>query len=215
MRALVQVAILIAVPGAAVLPLPVAAQAMAEQRDFDIPAGPLDVALEQFARSTGVNFVLETRLIAGRRTEGIHGRMSITQALHKLLAASGLDVNWTSRSSAMIVDPAAGGEGEVRLHAVRIEAKPASPAEFWAYAGLVGAEANAALRRRSSAAGAGYRARVSLWLDEHGAVRRLEVGGGRRDLQAEIRAALAGLIVSRAPPVGLPQPLRFEVSLED
>ncbi|WP_394559589.1 TonB-dependent receptor [Aquipseudomonas alcaligenes] len=76
------------------LPLAMAAQA-AEQvasarQTFDIPAGPLEPALNQFGEQAGVLLSFSPELTEGRQTQGLQGTYGTTEALDKLLAGSGL-----------------------------------------------------------------------------------------------------------------------------
>lgn len=58
---------------------------------FSIAAGPLGAALEQFARRAGMNLSYDAALVANRDTAGVQGRMRAEQALHQLLAHTGLE----------------------------------------------------------------------------------------------------------------------------
>ncbi|MFT3717911.1 TonB-dependent siderophore receptor [Pseudorhodoferax sp.] len=60
-------------------------------KSFDIPAGPLDAALDRFARAAGVNLSYDEALVAGRSTRGVNGSLSVTSGLLKLLEGSGLE----------------------------------------------------------------------------------------------------------------------------
>ncbi len=62
-----------------------------ELRSFSIPAGPLEVALDQFGRTAGVNLLYDASLLAGARTQGLTGSFSIAAGLLRLLEGSGLD----------------------------------------------------------------------------------------------------------------------------
>ncbi len=83
---------------AATLPAPALAQTDATAlpasdavRRFDIPAGPLDRALDNFARTAGVNLSYDEALIAGRASGGLSGRHGIAAGLAALLAGSGVE----------------------------------------------------------------------------------------------------------------------------
>lgn len=79
--------------------IPVAAQAQmaaalpmgGEVRSFEVPAGPLDVTLDRFARTAGVNLSYDASLLNGLRSSGLSGKHSVAGALNKLLAGSGLE----------------------------------------------------------------------------------------------------------------------------
>jgi len=58
---------------------------------YDIPAGPLDVALARFGQASGALLSFPPELAAGRRSPGVSGRHSAPEALARLLAGTGLE----------------------------------------------------------------------------------------------------------------------------
>ena len=69
----------------------VAAPASAQsERTFTIPAGPLEAAMGQFAAQSDHQILFTTEMVANRRTGGVSGRMTVTEALDRLLVGSGL-----------------------------------------------------------------------------------------------------------------------------
>ncbi|HGL6720199.1 TPA: TonB-dependent siderophore receptor, partial [Burkholderia contaminans] len=83
----------------ALLPLPAladtdtdAAQAAqrAARRAFDIPAGPLEAALNRFGRDAGILLAFPAELTAGLTSGGVQGRFDVDGALDRLLAGTGL-----------------------------------------------------------------------------------------------------------------------------
>lgn len=65
------------------------AQATAQTR-FDIPAGAVSVALDQFAAVTGVNISYNPEAAQGQRSSGLHGLYPVDAGLRQLLAGSKL-----------------------------------------------------------------------------------------------------------------------------
>jgi hemoglobin/transferrin/lactoferrin receptor protein len=65
--------------------------------DLDLPAQPLDKALNALARQSGAQIVFVTGLAAGKQAPAVHGRLTVGEALHRLLTGSGLEL---SRDSA-------------------------------------------------------------------------------------------------------------------
>lgn len=59
-------------------------------RAYDIPAGPLGLALNLFARIAGVTLSFTPEQVQGRASAGLSGRHSVTSGLAALLAGSGL-----------------------------------------------------------------------------------------------------------------------------
>lgn len=71
---------------------PVLAQAAATSlRNFDIPAGNLDVALSRYGLQSGVELVVNGALTAGLQSPGVRGQYGATEALQRLLEGSGLE----------------------------------------------------------------------------------------------------------------------------
>jgi iron complex outermembrane recepter protein len=60
------------------------------QLSFNLAAGPLDSALEQFRQQSSLTVVAPKELIAGKKAKSVHGTMVPTDALRQLLKASGL-----------------------------------------------------------------------------------------------------------------------------
>jgi len=106
--------------GAANLPLAAYAQSVAippasEIKTFNLPAGPLDVALNRFARTAGINLSYEPTLVATASTKGLVGNYSVAAGLSALLVGSGLEAvaqpggGYVLRKSALIANGDAAG----------------------------------------------------------------------------------------------------------
>lgn len=79
--------------------------AAAEQgKAFSIPAGPLEDALNTYARQAGVTLTVDPALVRGKSTAGVTGRLDGTQALTALLAGTGMV--GVSDGAAIVVKPA-------------------------------------------------------------------------------------------------------------
>ncbi len=59
--------------------------------NIDIPSQPLDAALKQLARTTGISVAFDSNLATGKTAPAVKGRMKPDQALKLLLAGSGLE----------------------------------------------------------------------------------------------------------------------------
>lgn len=59
--------------------------------NIDIPSQPLDAALKQLARATGISVAFDSNLATGKTAPAVKGRMKPDQALKMLLAGSGLE----------------------------------------------------------------------------------------------------------------------------
>ncbi len=59
---------------------------------YDIPAGPLDQALNHFAGQAGILLAIEGRLTKGQTSSGLRGSYAVREALDQLLLGTGLEV---------------------------------------------------------------------------------------------------------------------------
>ncbi len=75
---------------AAILPASAIAQNQAENRYYDIPAGPLGTVLGEFAAQAGLLLSGDASLTEGKRSPGLQGEHGTREALDRLLAGSGL-----------------------------------------------------------------------------------------------------------------------------
>ncbi len=76
---------------AAAVEMAAAPPAADEIHTFNVPAGPLDAALDHFAHTAGVNLYYDAALLDGRQSKGLSGNYSIASALSRLLAGSGIE----------------------------------------------------------------------------------------------------------------------------
>src|SRR5262249_5875140 len=72
--------------------LALAGAAMAQTRDFDVPAGDLKAALDAYARQAGIEVIYRTDDVRGAKSHGAHGALSPKAALAEILAGTGLEV---------------------------------------------------------------------------------------------------------------------------
>lgn len=85
--------------GLLLLALPV----FAEERDFNIPAQPLNQALIEFATQAGVSVNADPELLAGRQSSDLAGRHTEETALDQLLNGTGLRSNRTGANTFSIL----------------------------------------------------------------------------------------------------------------
>jgi outer membrane receptor for ferric coprogen and ferric-rhodotorulic acid len=71
------------------------AQSSVPQRQYDIPAGALGPALNQFALQAGVSIVVEPAKVQGLRTQGLKGSYSVTDGFVRLLDGTGYAIGST------------------------------------------------------------------------------------------------------------------------
>jgi iron complex outermembrane receptor protein len=80
-----------------------AADAAAQSNDYSISAGPLDIALRQFARQTDREILFDERLLASRRTMGFSGAGAASDVLERVLQNSGLTYRSSSNGALIVV----------------------------------------------------------------------------------------------------------------
>ncbi|WP_068635078.1 TonB-dependent receptor [Thauera butanivorans] len=107
----------------------------AVQRSYDIPAGPLEAALNRFGREAGITLGFSTGLTAGLRSPGLQGSHDLASGLAQLLQGTGLAAEARGDGSYTLYRlPAA--QGEVMLAPVAVTAQLARPGDLpEAYAG--------------------------------------------------------------------------------
>lgn len=74
-----------------------------QQADFNIPAGPLAEALNQFAAASGIYLSGNGALTQNKTSTGLTGRYSTTQALKKLLQGTGVGFNLDRNTATLVV----------------------------------------------------------------------------------------------------------------
>jgi iron complex outermembrane receptor protein len=72
--------------------LAIATGAAAQDRPLHIPAGDLKAALDAYIAQTGDQLIFRPEDVAGRRTQGVNGKVPAVDALGRLLAGTGLSV---------------------------------------------------------------------------------------------------------------------------
>jgi len=79
-------------------------QAQLIVRRFDIPAGPLDIALDQFAKDCTliITYTIPQSTIPGFKSRGVSGLYSQQQALKQILAGTGLDFTFSGPDTVSI-----------------------------------------------------------------------------------------------------------------
>lgn len=76
---------------AALPPTPAHAQGTGQVQQLDIAAGSLGNAIAQLGRKAGVMIVFDPALVRARKTQGLHGSYTVSEALRLLLAGTGVE----------------------------------------------------------------------------------------------------------------------------
>jgi len=78
--------------------------AAAQTRDFDVPAGDLSVALDAYARQSGVQIIYRIADVSGVRTQGAKGALSSDEALAQLLEGTRFKIRRDPSGAIAIAD---------------------------------------------------------------------------------------------------------------
>ncbi|MFT3966180.1 MAG: TonB-dependent hemoglobin/transferrin/lactoferrin family receptor [Sphingobium sp.] len=116
-----------------------------ETASYDIPAGPLSTALNQFARQAKVELIYDAPLTQNATSPGLKGSYDTAEALSLLLAQSGVTFRRTgARVFTLAAAPnstqsSAGAQGQVDLGPLRVEGRQAGGSGGIGRGGAVGA----------------------------------------------------------------------------
>lgn len=117
------------------LPTQVHAEERSEAlRAYNIPAGSLDQALNQFASASGILLSVDASLTQGKRTPGLQGSYGVGSGLERLLAGSGLVAVQAQGGWSLQGTPSA---GPLQLGATQISAQQAEESAWGPVDGLV------------------------------------------------------------------------------
>ncbi|MEG1454266.1 MAG: TonB-dependent receptor plug domain-containing protein, partial [Comamonas sp.] len=112
---------------AALAPQPARAQAAAQQgaaqRQYAIPAGPLETVLNRLGREAGALLTFDSTITDGLRSGGVNGRFAVQQALEQALQGTDLMVVRSAGGGyALRAIPTSQGAGGATLAAVTVTA---------------------------------------------------------------------------------------------
>lgn len=161
---------------------------------FDLPAQPLQDALDRFNALTGWSGFYQAGHVEGRTAPALSGNLMPDAALRSILQGSGLSAHFTAPGTYVL---------EAQAPVAATELRPAAPRDPQ-FDGLLQARVREIFCGDARIAPADYRAALSFHVDDQGRVERpalLETtGDGVRD--RAILQALNGVRVGRAPPAG-------------
>jgi len=90
-----------------------------QARDWNIAAGSLATALDQFARQAGISLSYDATSVAGKTSQGVSGRLDREQALGQLLRGQGLQAQRQGNSTWLLLPQVADG-GALNLGATTV-----------------------------------------------------------------------------------------------
>ncbi|MTJ83600.1 MAG: TonB-dependent receptor [Telmatospirillum sp.] len=103
-----------------------AGHGQATSRAFDIPAQPLAGALTEFSRQSGLQVTMDSAVALGRTSTAIHGSMSPSAALSRLLGGTGIAWQMIDGRTVSLTRAAPGQA--LALDPVRVEGQGGTPA---------------------------------------------------------------------------------------
>jgi TonB family protein len=174
---------------------------------FDIPALPLEQALQRYGRTTRQPALFSSDMVAGLVSSPVRGRHSASQALRLLLQGTGL--------SSDRVETAAGTTFLLRPATMTEAAAPAPRLVLDGFAGLLQSRTMQVLCADLRTRPGTYRVLFQFALDASGAVdsARLLDSSGDAGRDAVLLAALRRLRLDVAPPAGfVGQPLTMALA---
>lgn len=192
---------------------------------FNLPSQPLAAALEAFGIASGVQFLYESDIVGEGYAPPLKGQFTIDEALRTLLAGTDFVVREVrenvitiarpSPEAGLLPPPTVLGTPDMSLDTLHIagEGDIAAQEAIAAYGLAVQSDVQTALGRRDSTRYGSYVVGVGLWIGPSRAVQRLEIlrSSGSNERDAAIAAVLRDLIISKAAPAHLPQPVRVTI----
>jgi TonB family protein len=176
--------------------------------EFDIPAQPLDSALDAFSKTTGTVGAYNGNLTIGVHSDGLRGRYAPKTALELLLKDTGLVGEFTAQSAFVVIPSDQPLPMVTKASAIAQAALSGQNTDERRYSALLQESVGRSLCAQSAAQAGKYRAVVSFWVNASGEIMRPKLlsstGDDQRD--AAISAALGRLDVGEPPPPGMAQP---------
>lgn len=193
---------------------------------FEIPAQPLQTALESFAERFNVQVLYRAGLVRGLRSPGIMGACSEYDALQHLLNGTGLSARFVgphdisiSLAGAPEVDLASlqPPAGTLALTPLTVQASPFDVLLYDIYARLVQVRIRSVLLSKPAESIAGQGLKIMVWVDPQGVIRRTAIvaSSGDDKADAQVLKIVDGLPVLERPPAGFPQPLHVRIHVAE
>jgi type II secretory pathway component GspD/PulD (secretin) len=170
---------------------------------YDIAAQELSSALEAFSRSSGMAVLVDRQLTRGRRSIGVQGRLTATQALNTLLVGTGLMARY-ARADAFTLQVA-----QVAPVPLPPGVTPSGSQVGSSYALAIQSAIEHRLCASPLTRPGDYRALLQVWIGRDGAVQhsRLVTSSGDARRDAALVDSVQHLRIERSPPSSLRQPV--------
>lgn len=173
---------------------------------FDIPAQPLADALNAYSEATGIELYYDGTLSLDRRSTAVHGMLSPSAALAKLLKGTGCVPRTTGPGAISIVSapPTPLAPAVIPLRDLR---------QYAPYFALLQERLSQILCQSDGASANRDRIVFKFWVDALGRITHIEIlnAGNDRERNQEILSTAEGLAVGKPPPADMPEPLIMAV----
>ena len=170
---------------------------------FDIPAQPLDQALDAFGAATGLQVFYENSLTSGRRSTAVKGTFEAEPALQMLLRGSGLMARVIAPGTISVAAPDSVGGNSLATQQAEEAYRP--------YYGFLQAGVMKALCRRVETRPGKYHNALQYWIDPRGRIARVKLIGfsGNDGSDGAIIDAMQAVVLP--PPGDMPQPVTMAI----
>ncbi|SAI05034.1 Outer membrane receptor for ferric coprogen and ferric-rhodotorulic acid [Bordetella ansorpii] len=174
---------------------------------FDIPAQPLETALDQFAVVTGRSALFSSAMVADRRSAPLRGRYTPQRALRHMLAGTGLAAQEAvaGKVAAFVIRPA-----DPAHEASDVAGRnPVAQARLAAYDELLQKRVWVALCARPLTAASNYQSVLRFEVTQSGRLANPRLIGSTGDPRRDsaLLDALGSVRIGHPPPAELAQPV--------
>lgn len=188
-------------------PCPAWAQAGVAAPVFDLPAQPLEQALERFSILSGWSVIYRGSLAQGRTSHAVHGAMPSAQALESMLLGTGLTAELAGDSRVVVREAASASATTLASPGDVLDAA-AARREF----GLLQRQLRHAFCDDPLLAPGNYSAQISFRVAGDGRVQQPELAAGSGDaLRDRALLAAVGTLQLPASTAVLPQPVTLDI----
>ena len=112
----------------------------AETKAIELPAQPLAQAIQSMARQASVNILVDPKLVAGLNAPALNARLTVEQALTRLLQGTGLTSQYVDEKTVVVVPSATSAAAPVakpttqiaaadKIHLAQADAKPSTDSQ--------------------------------------------------------------------------------------
>jgi hypothetical protein len=175
---------------------------------FDIAPQSLKTALRAYGETTGQAVLVDDTLTAGRQSPGVQGEFDKVEALHRLLAGTGLVASYSSDQAftLKLAEHVESGQPESG-ESSQSSAGGGIEVVTQSYAGTIQRSVESALCRFDQTRPGTYRLALQMWIAPSGKIEQTHVLSNDDDARAAAVSKALSHVVLDPPPPSMPQPL--------